>query len=52
VRIDWGDRSGFTEARKAAHRYGRTGAFTVRVSATDRAGNAATLERRIHIGGK
>jgi hypothetical protein len=52
VRIDWGDRSGVTEARKATHRYGRTGAFTVRVSATDRAGNATAVERRITIGGK
>jgi hypothetical protein len=52
VRIDWGDGSAVTQARTASHRYGRTGAFTVRVSATDSAGNAATVERRIHIGGK
>lgn len=52
VRIDWGDGSGFTQARKAAHRYGRTGAFTVRVSATDRAGNVVVAERVIHIGAK
>jgi hypothetical protein len=52
VRIDWGDGSGFTDARKASHRYGRTGAFTVRVSATDRAGNVTAVERRIRIGGK
>jgi hypothetical protein len=52
VRIDWGDGSAVTQARKASHRYGRTGAFTVRVSATDNAGNATVLERRIHIGGK
>ena len=52
VRIDWGDGSGFEQARKASHSYGRKGAFTVRVSATDRAGNVAVAERRIHIGGK
>jgi hypothetical protein len=52
VRIDWGDGSGFEQARKATHGYGHTGAFTVRVSATDRAGNVAVAERVIHIGGK
>jgi hypothetical protein len=52
VRIDFGDRKGFVQARKAAHVYGHTGAFTVRVSATDRAGNVTVAERRIHIGGK
>jgi hypothetical protein len=52
VRIDWGDGTGFEQARKASHTYGRKGAFTVRVSATDRAGNVAVAERRIHIGGK
>jgi hypothetical protein len=51
VRIDWGDGSGFVQARRATHRYGRTGAFTVRVSATDGAGNVAVAERDIHIGG-
>jgi hypothetical protein len=52
VRIDWGDGSGFTQARKASHAYSKKGAFTVRVSATDGAGNAAVAEREIHIGGK
>jgi hypothetical protein len=52
VRIDWGDGSRFTQARSASHRYNRTGAFTLRVSVTDNAGNAASVERRIHIGGK
>jgi hypothetical protein len=52
VRIDWGDRSGVTQARKATHRYGRTGSFTIRVSATDAAGNATVVERHIRIGGK
>jgi hypothetical protein len=52
VRIDWGDGSGFAQARSARHVYGHTGAFTVRVSATDKAGNVAVAERVIHIGGK
>jgi hypothetical protein len=52
VRIDWGDGSGFAQARSARHSYGRTGSFTVRVSATDKAGNVAVAERVIHIGGK
>ena len=52
VRIDWGDGSGYVQARKATHAYGRTGAFTVRVSATDRAGNVVVTERAIHIAGK
>ncbi|HWH94887.1 MAG TPA: hypothetical protein VNT03_13590 [Baekduia sp.] len=52
VRIDWGDGSAFVQARKATHRYGRTGAFTVRVSATDRAGNVGLADRVIRIGGK
>jgi hypothetical protein len=52
VRIDWGDGTGFEQARKASHAYRRKAAFTVRVSATDRAGNVAVAERRIHIGGK
>jgi hypothetical protein len=52
VRIDWGDGSGFEQARKASHTYRRKGAVTVRVSATDRAGNVAVAERRITIGGK
>jgi hypothetical protein len=51
VRIDWGDGSGYLQARSGSHRYGRTGAFTVRVSATDKAGNVAVAEREIHIAG-
>ena len=52
VRIDWGDGSGYVLARTASHRYGRTGAFTIRVSATDRAGNVTVVERDIRIGGR
>ncbi|WP_445151180.1 PKD domain-containing protein [Baekduia sp. Peel2402] len=49
VRIDWGDGSGYEQARTASHSYGRTGAFTVRVSATDKAGNSVATTRVIHI---
>jgi hypothetical protein len=49
VRIDWGDGYGYEQARTASHAYGRTGAFTIRVSATDKAGNAVVTEREIHI---
>jgi hypothetical protein len=48
VRIDYGD--GFqVVGRKAVHRYARRGAYTVRVSATDTAGNAIAVKRRIRI---
>jgi hypothetical protein len=49
VRIDWGDGTGYEQARTASHAYGRTGAFTIRVSATDKAGNVVVAEREIHI---
>ncbi|HEY4096294.1 MAG TPA: PKD domain-containing protein [Baekduia sp.] len=50
VRIDWGDGGGYTQATKGTHTYGHSGAFTVRVSATDNAGNAFAVDRVIHIG--
>jgi hypothetical protein len=49
VRIDFGDRSGIVTARRASHRYGRSGSFTIRVSATDAAGNASATTRRIRV---
>jgi hypothetical protein len=54
VRIDWGDGSpratiGSTTAR-VAHGYGRRGRFAIRVSATDRAGNAVAVTRRVRVG--
>jgi hypothetical protein len=52
VRIDFGDRTAFVQGTKATHRYAHTGAFTIRVSATDNAGNVSVTERRITIGGK
>jgi hypothetical protein len=52
VRIDWGDGSAFTQAAKASHAYAKGGTYTVRVSATDRAGNVAVAEREIHVSKK
>jgi len=52
VRIDFGDKTGSVPATKMTHRYAHTGAFTIRVTATDKAGNAAVAQRTIHIGGK
>lgn len=51
VRIAWGDGVTTTnpKGRKASHRYGRRGRVTVRVSATDRAGNAAVFRKRLTI---
>jgi hypothetical protein len=55
VRIDWGDGSPRTTTAgttaRASHAYRRRARFTVRVSATDRAGNAAAAIRRVRVGG-
>jgi hypothetical protein len=48
VRIDFGDGTEVSD-RRATHRYGHSGAVTLRVSATDKAGNARTVKRRLHI---
>ena len=52
VRIDFGDGTPFVQATKASHIYAKKGSFTVRVTATDKAGNVGISERKIHIGGK
>jgi hypothetical protein len=52
ARIDFGDRSGVVEKRRASHRYTRTGRFTIRVSATDKAGNSTVVRRTVRIGGR
>lgn len=52
VRIDWGDGSAFTQASKASHAYGKGGTYTIRVSATDKAGNVTVAEREIHVSKK
>jgi hypothetical protein len=54
VRVDWGDRSRRVTVKstgaRLTHRYGRRGRASVRVSATDRAGNAVAVTRRITVG--
>jgi hypothetical protein len=54
VRVDWGDGSRRATVRgtrvRLTHRYGRRGHATVRVSATDRAGNAVAVIRRVRVG--
>ena len=50
VRISFGDGSRTVTGLNAVHRYGHSGKVTVRVSATDKAGNAIALPRRITIG--
>jgi hypothetical protein len=49
VHISFGDGSGTVTGVKAAHRYGHSGKVTVRVSASDKAGNAVAVTRRITI---
>lgn len=49
VRISFGDGSRTILGLRAAHRYAHSGHVTVRVSATDRAGNAIAVTRRITI---
>lgn len=49
VRIDFGDGSGPVDARSAPHVYASRGTYTVRVTATDRAGNATASERQVRI---
>jgi hypothetical protein len=49
VRISFGDGSRAVAGVRASHRYGRSGRVTVRVSASDNAGNVATVRQRIII---
>jgi hypothetical protein len=49
VHISFGDGSRTVTGVKATHRYGHSGKVTVRVSASDKAGNAVALTRRITI---
>jgi PKD domain-containing protein len=48
VTVAWGDGS-TTTARRATHRYRRSGRKTLRVTVRDRAGNAAVVSRAITI---
>jgi hypothetical protein len=49
VRISFGDGSRTVVGTRAVHRYGHSGKVTVRVTASDKAGNVAALTRRITI---
>jgi hypothetical protein len=49
VKISFGDGSRTFAGRRAAHRYGHSGKVTVRVSASDNAGNVVAVTRRITI---
>ena len=49
VRIRFGDGTPTIAARSAVHRYAHRGFYTIRVSATDRAGNATVAKRRIRV---
>jgi hypothetical protein len=48
VRITWGDGS-HTDARRATHRYRRSGRLALVVSVRDRAGNTAVVRRSLSI---
>jgi PKD domain len=49
VRIGFGDGSRAIAGRRASHRYAHSGKVTVRVTASDKAGNVRTVKRRITI---
>lgn len=49
VRISFGDGSRVVDGKQAAHSYRHSGHFTVKVTATDNVGNAAVIQRRLHI---
>ena len=49
IRTDWGDKTTPVLGPRASHRYRRRGAFTVRVSVKDAAGNVVVLKRRITV---
>jgi hypothetical protein len=49
VRISFGDGSRAIAGRRAAHRYAHSGKVTVRVTASDKAGNVGIVKRRITI---
>jgi hypothetical protein len=49
VRIDFGDKSPVTTVRSTTHRYAKRGKYTIRASATDKAGNAVVVTQRITV---
>jgi PKD repeat protein len=48
VRIDFGDGTRVS-GRTATHRYAKSGSFTLRVTSTDKAGNAVAVTQRLRI---
>jgi len=50
ILVDFGDGRLTPMKRKATKRYARTGTYTVRVKALDKAGNETVQQRRIRIG--
>jgi hypothetical protein len=48
IRVQWGDGPAVVTGKTAAHRY-RRGRYTVRVSATDKAGNFVVVTKRLVI---
>ncbi len=49
VTVSWGDRTRVVSGRRVSHRYARGGRYTVRVSATDAAGNVVVKTQRITV---
>jgi hypothetical protein len=50
ILVDFGDGRLTPMGRKATKRYARTGTYTVRVKAVDKAGNETVQQRRVRIG--
>lgn len=49
IRISWGDKTRIVSGRRASHRYARGGKYTISVSATDVAGNAVKVNKRVTV---
>jgi len=49
VSISWGDRTRTKRRPRATHRYRRAGRYRVTIKARDRAGNRATIRKRVRI---
>ncbi len=49
VSISWGDRKRTKRRPRATHRYRRAGRYRVTIKARDRAGNRATIRKRVRI---
>lgn len=51
VRVDYGDRTPASRARRSVHRYARAGTYRLRVRVGDRSGNVARRTVRLRIAG-